>query len=246
MIQCKICNVSRPLFSVFSEPCLNCFQKLTVASAVCEICYDFYCGYLKEKSNNKNECIYAHLKIQSARQAFNSLHAFYRFTDLSKPIFREWKKNPPFFEERIFFQSKLKDDLKPIFNRIHSQKIDAIIPIPQRKSRIFKLKRSTSLSIASYISKKINRPLLKNEFHALETKTQQGQLNGVSRYLDRNPFQINCYGKMLPKNILVVDDFMTSGQTIRLFAQLLRSRGCENIHVAVLALRPLYRKEQTL
>lgn len=116
--------------------------------------------------------------------------------------------------------------------------IDCIVPVPQHNRRYIRRGYNQSAIIAKMISKIIGRPtLLRAIMKTVNTSQQVGKTLNERKINLRNAF---CLPKFLPqsvrqKNILLVDDVVTSGSTVDECARILRKAGARRVDVLTLA-----------
>jgi predicted amidophosphoribosyltransferase len=237
MITCRAENHRvQSLTKIFSL-CPSCERNLLPSPHLCPICYDFH-------PSPPDQCPNSFLRISGVQgeESFESLHSFFFLTDQSKSFFRTWKKEPHLFGIRPLIPREPGSRVESVWTRLTQISAHAIYPVPQRAERILTLRRSTSLEVAHEIGYQLGIPIRADRFlaEASHLNVQQGKKKGGTRYASNSPFKPapNHFGERIEQEVIIVDDLMTSGQTLRNFARLLRSRGAERIHVAVLAIRP--------
>jgi len=164
----------------------------------------------------------------------NSFHSQYLLTPKTYKILKNWKKSRGFLLNKLV----LKINTTTI-RKLEALDLKYIIPIPQHKKRQWILSGSPVEETAKLLSKKIKTkilPLLKIS----ETKKTQGPLSLEKRISNTFYFEIknNLDHIERDKNILIIDDFMTSGKTIQSAAITLKSVGFRNIHCFCLGYKP--------
>lgn len=112
-------------------------------------------------------------------------------------------------------------------------KSDYIVPIPLHWQRLWSRRFNQSFLLAKALHHLTKRPLL---YNALQRKRFTGPQKGLSRR-DRQKnvrmaFHVNPkYTQQIKgKNILLIDDVMTSGATLNECARLLKYRGAANVY----------------
>ncbi len=118
---------------------------------------------------------------------------------------------------------------------------DAIVGIPQYHLRNLKRGHASAMSVARFFSHQLSVPLIEDVL-ILNDKTgaKQAERNFWERKYLLNPFKGNpdFQGK-LPKRVLLVDDFITSGSTVEKAASVLSLLNPEvEIHAASLGWKP--------
>lgn len=119
--------------------------------------------------------------------------------------------------------------------------IEAVIPVPLHWKRRWRRGYNQAERIASRLSRALGRPLLDQTLVRVRaTRTQTGQSRRDRRRNVRGAFWVR---EPVPPSILLVDDVITTGATVRECARVLRTAGTRRLHVAVAA-RALVRTQQ--
>jgi predicted amidophosphoribosyltransferase len=151
-------------------------------------------------------------------------------------ILKRWKYSHGWnFDRRI-----LDPDGLPV-NEWREADIQAVVPIPQRWCRSWSLKGSPAEKIARWISRETGLPMLPTLQPA--DGPGRGLRQAQRRALDRisQPIRFEIDPDFAPtpgQRILLVDDFMTTGQTLQAAAAALRSHGAASVHAFCLGVRP--------
>lgn len=175
----------------------------------------------------------------------DSYTARYLLIEPGYTVLKSWKKHGgPLFDRFV-----LKANTEFI-SRIRNQILDpartVVVPVPQSFERSWRLGRSPALTVAQWISKETKLPL-EADLLALRSpssrKPRQAQL-GLERRL-QTPSQVIATDRAIGfassrqiTTIVLVDDFMTSGHTLRNTALALKEAGFPSIHAVVLGYRP--------
>jgi len=122
-------------------------------------------------------------------------------------------------------------------NKEKLQDIDMIVPIPIHWRRRFQRGYNQSEVIAKGIASVINRPIDTNVIKRVRSKTTQTKLGREVRWENvKSSFEIVEGGHLQGKNILLVDDVVTTGATSSICCDLLREKGhVKSITLAALA-----------
>jgi ComF family protein len=113
---------------------------------------------------------------------------------------------------------------------------DAVVPVPLHWLRYWQRGYNQAQAIAEGIAQVLGKPVLPRLLRRQRyTPSQPNQ--PVTRREEnlRGAFALGRGASHLPSAILLVDDVMTTGSTLREAARVLRSAGVRQIHVAVLA-----------
>lgn len=130
------------------------------------------------------------------------------------------------------FLSRILEDFLKDENKI---KFDYVVPVPLSRKRILIRGYNQSEIMAQHISRqldwKINTTGLIRKIH---THSQVG-LNSQQRLKNvRNIFEVRNKEDFLNKRILLVDDVITTGATMRECARILKKSGAREIHGIVI------------
>ena len=113
---------------------------------------------------------------------------------------------------------------------------EAVVPVPLHWLRYWQRGYNQAQAIAEGIAQVIGEPLLPHLLRRRRyTSSQLGQSFARRQENLRDAFALGWRTSRLPSSVLLVDDVMTTGSTLREAARVLRSAGVRQIHVAVLA-----------
>ena len=115
------------------------------------------------------------------------------------------------------------------------ERADVITPVPLHWGRLFRRRYNQSAELARCLADITGKPYIPDLlFRNKATRSQDG-LTRAARYENqRGVFRINARHPPA-KNILLIDDVMTTGATISACAETLRAAGSERIDALVLA-----------
>ena len=228
ILNCNSCNAS--LFSIRKSICIRCIRSLKWAPPLCQKCGSHLCP-------SHQKCLF----LTENHSFIKSYSAGYWLVGHGFRVLKSWKRNGG-----SFFDQMLID---PAICRIQHlpREIDGVIAIPQNLRRTLRLRRNPAEFVANQISKKLSIELIQ-PFLSLEKSNQrQAQNTLIERVQKLKKFQIEL-GVQVPKRILLVDDFMTSGRTLKKASETLSYFGAREIHVYCLGVRPRFikRTDQSL
>lgn len=193
-------------FLIFDDNCSCCHKKLDRKAYICSKCLE----KLKKEAflKNKNNFYYVFIYEKEIRQIISDYKLRNR-KDLARDIAYIIKK--------------------PIFQLIEREKIDTIIPVPISEER--EIERGFNqieylLECLDIKYKKIER--IKNTKHMYVLKNNKKREKNVEKVFKNN---LNLENK----NILIVDDIVTSGATIRSICKELEKDN-ENINIKVFSI----------
>ena len=138
-------------------------------------------------------------------------------------------------------QTHLTVTFAPWLNTVLNQQdwaIDFILPVPLHWTRLLKRRYNQSALLAKSLSKLTEIPALLNILKRGRATKSQGHLSAKDRQANvKNAFHISVNDVPLirDKNILLIDDVLTTGSTINECARVLRESGAKNIYVLTVA-----------
>ena len=193
-------------FLLFDNSCSYCHKKLDREGYICSKCLE----KLKREAflKNKENFYYVYIYEKAIRQIISDYKLRNR-KDLAKDIAYLIKK--------------------PIFELIEREKIDTIIPVPISQER--EIERGFNqienlLECLDIRYKKIER--IKNTKHMYSIKDNEKRERNVEKAFKN-------YLSLENKNVLIVDDIVTSGATIHSISEELRKDN-ENINIKVFSI----------
>ena len=114
--------------------------------------------------------------------------------------------------------------------------IDFILPVPLHKKRERSRGYNQSLCIAEGLSTGLQRPVYKNVLVKRNATSSQTKKGRFSRYENlKSAFSVEDAAKISGKNILLVDDVITTGATIEACASALHLAGVATLSIAAIA-----------
>jgi predicted amidophosphoribosyltransferase len=119
----------------------------------------------------------------------------------------------------------------------------AVIPIPQHFFRSWQMRGSPASAIAQWVSSSSQIPIQRalNIAHFNSIKKRQAQRTLGERLAGKsNRFILNQPCDTIPNNVILIDDFMTTGRTLNEAAQTLKNAGVQHIHAFCLGVRAFH------
>lgn len=111
---------------------------------------------------------------------------------------------------------------------------DLLVPVPLHRARLRERGFSQALEIARPIARAMNLPIETRAVRRARETLPQARLSRESRVSNvRDAFTVS--GGLAGRRVAIVDDVMTSGQTVTALAKSLRNEGCADIQVWVIA-----------
>ena len=198
---------------VFPSKCPICDNNIVKYPSI-------ICKHCKEKLDKQIFPIYSFSKN------INKIISCTNYTEMAKKCIHTIKYQK--IKQIIY---TFKDIIKKIIeNTLINEKIDIIIPIPMHKKQYIKREFNQSEIIAKIISKEFNIPILTKNLIKIKHTPSQTQLNKTKRKTNlNNVFIIKNQKQLIGKNILLVDDIITTGTTIDTCAKILLKANIKNI-----------------
>ncbi len=228
---------------VYPKRCLVCKNKLGASSVdnlICRVCWGnikrntppfcHSCGRHLEKGNlTKNICP----RCIKQRLHFDRAFCPCIYTGVIKELIHEFKyKNKDYLG---FSLSKLMIEFIREYN-VAVDCLDFIVPVPLHKTRLREREFNQAEILSKYIAEEFKKTLLPDALlRHRHTKTQTDlELN--QRLLNvKDSFSVNKLKDIKGKNLLVVDDVLTTGATASCAALTLKRAGANIVFVLTLA-----------
>jgi ComF family protein len=111
---------------------------------------------------------------------------------------------------------------------------DGIVPVPLNHKNLKQREFNQTASISRHLSKELKIPLMLNVLKKTKDTLPQTDVTGKERLKNvKNAFKVSSMVEGL--NLLLVDDVITTGATIRECAKALINAGAESVNVVALA-----------
>ena len=163
---------------------------------------------------------------------FNELIYIFKYEGFIRKLILDYK----FHEKPYMYISIVAFILKnkKIYEKLQSY--DTIIPVPISKKRMKERGYNQSLLIAKQISKDVKIPLQTNCLFKTKNIIEQSKLNKEQRKQNiQNVYELKNREILNNKQILLIDDIYTTGNTVNECAKVLQQAKPQKIDVLVLA-----------
>ena len=208
--------------------CASCGDKLDEKTAV-------VCGACENKIRPaQEERIISEFdrKFKSGKyiSGFASLYVFEKDKELQNIIHSlKYGKN---FRAGIYLGNKLGEHLGDTFSDI-----DLIVPVPLHHLKKAERGYNQSYYIARGISKSTNIKIEENILKRIRFTQSQTKMNLEERRLNiENAFKVRKISRILGRNILIVDDVITTGATVNECGKVLKKAGANEVYAASVAI----------
>ncbi len=219
---CIACNI---LISQHGYLCSTCWLKLNfISNPKCHKCGMPF-AYEFDEQATCAKCIETVPYYESARSSII-------YDDFSSKLISSFK---------YYDQTILRHGLSNLVSNLHHEfndKLDFICPIPLHRKRLFSRRYNQAALLASSLGEKINLPAYLDIIRRSKNVTAQTKLSRNKRLENlKNVFYINKpYLEFIKnKNILLVDDVMTTGTTVNECSKLLIKHNAKKIYVITIA-----------
>ena len=228
---------------VYPKKCLACKNKITALSVdnlICGACWEeiernvppfcYSCGrHLGKENLTKSICSTCLKKKLHFNRAFSPCI----YTGIIKDLIHEFKYNnkdylgPPL--------SRLMIDFIKEYN-LPMQYIDLLVPIPLHKTRLRQREFNQAEVLSKYIAKEFQKDLSNEVLRRNRPTKTQTELELKERLLNvKDSFTVTKPEEIKDKNILLVDDVLTTGATSSEAALALKKAGANIVFVLTLA-----------
>jgi ComF family protein len=208
--QTRICNKCKALFSLINgHVCQMCGAPLPQGGEFCFEC----------KKNSKG-------------YTFDKMRSVYEYKGLPRKLILKFK-----YSNRTFLAKDFATDMhETVKNNDFYQKTDFIIPVPLNIIRKIKRGYNQSQLLAEELAIKINIPVLKNVLFRKKITKPQFKLSRTERFKNiKNSFFVKNKKVIAGKNILLIDDIVTTSFTVCACSSVLKACGAHEIFVLTLA-----------
>jgi predicted amidophosphoribosyltransferase len=225
-VQCK-----GPLHFKTFPICEICAESLVLCPPLCPNCMSADCALA-----SPSKCIRPWICIPELER-LQSITARYFLVGQCHRVLKKWKTtHGPIFDLRI-----LTSDSKFSENR-WLMSAEAIIPIPQRLRRAWSLGGSPADRTAHWLSAKTGIPIyqaIKPSLLRPRARKHQAELGLQDRITNSIRFDASAEMEfVIGKSVLIVDDFTTTGKTLRTATRCLKTAGVREVHAFCLGVRP--------
>jgi len=218
--QCQLCGDLAHFKIPLCNTCLKKVQK--IGNLRCEICGKAFTGETNRICGN---CIKEKPKFDQAR-------AWAKFEEPMVQIIHQFK-----YQRGFQFANWMVNNLVEVHQtQFSDQKFDLLIPIPLHWKRLLQRGYNQALILAQPLSKKLKIPLDTTILQKTTNTPPQVGLSSAQRKENlKKSFQIKKPKLIAGKNILLVDDVITSGATANEASKILKQAGAKKVCILALA-----------
>ena len=141
-----------------------------------------------------------------------------------------------YHNRRIFAEFYAKELQRLYGDKLREWRIDVIIPVPLHRRRKRKRGYNQAEVLAKELGKRCNIPVdNKSVIRTINTRPQK-ELNDKERKKNlSDAFWVTKHWKK-SKNVLLIDDIYTTGNTIRSVARILKQKGAEKVYFLTISI----------
>ncbi len=223
--RCVICLEQTVVWS--ADPvCAECKGRMELNNgAACRVCGEPIDGALPQDFRLCGEC---RINPPPFDQTLFSLH----YEENAKKLIRQFK-----FYGKAGLAGTIAALMSARLNReLDMETVDMVIPLPLHFLRLFKRGYNQSYLLAGRIAKTFSLPLEWDVLVKTKNAAPQSLLRKSARQKNiRKVFEVVRPEAVSGKNILIVDDLMTTGATLREAAGALKKAGARTVACSVAA-----------
>ncbi|MDU5079779.1 ComF family protein [uncultured Tissierella sp.] len=193
------------------------------------------CLFCKEKNGSIKgyickEC-YENLEVLNREVQIDSIYINKVYYSLSYNRFiREMMKNYKYNGKNYLYKPFGEIMIRTIENKKIAEDIDIIIYVPTHKRKEALRGYNQAELLAVYISKNLEKPLLRENLIKTKWTKEQSHSNKIDRIINlKGSFQIKDSSEIERKKILLVDDIITTGVTMGECSRVLINNGAKEV-----------------
>lgn len=221
---------------IYPQSCYLCEEELETAG-LCSSCYNklqlahrYNCNMCGVELKIEGRC----LACLSKPKLFESVSYVYIYNHEIFKIINGFKNH-----DNLYLLNFLSNILnKKMVEKDIVSKIDIIIPVPIHYTKLIKRKYNHSALLGHKLGKKIGISCKTMILQKSKKTKDQMKLSGEQRLKNvKNAFNINKkhINYLSGKNVLLLDDVLTTGSTINECVKTLKKAGVNNVHILCLA-----------
>ena len=218
--------------------CLLCGKILSGENGLCEECFTKI-NFISEPICKKcGRPVLAADSVPSCPACINDIKSPFRmsrsrvhYDDASRPLlvnfkFHDKTENAPFLAKWLLTAG----------HDIWEMGVDVLIPVPMHKARLRQRKFNQSALLCKELNKLTGIPVDYNNLIRYKNTKPQVECSGKARKQNvRNAFKIKSSEKLKDKRIVLIDDVMTTGSTLRECALELIKNGALSVDALTVA-----------
>ncbi len=222
------------LNTLFPESCPVCRMPATdhTTAPICNDCWQSIAPYHGPRCRTCGRPLVSGVSLECGdciqhRPAFDSAGSFGLYDGVLRQAINQLKYHNI---------KRLSKPLSEMVLQMKLPRVDAVLPVPLYKTRLKQREFNQSALIAKNTGEHLGCTMLP---HALvkirDTKPQVGLRSGERRANIRKAFAVQSKELIEGKDILIIDDVITTGATVSECAKTVKKAGAARVHVIALA-----------
>lgn len=221
---------------IFNKQCVYCL--IATDEAICPDCLECFpllgtqCPSCAEPNDHGEIC--GHCLKQAP--SFSGVICPYIYKGPIKKLLQSWKQSGPYSP----YTAGLKQVMHTLWDLLAEKEFDLIIPVPYHWRRLLKRGHQPTGQLSRFLSHQMNTPVCQG-LKRIKGTTSQRQLKRTERFKNlKSAFALKPKYKaqLKGKNVLLVDDVMTTGATVESASRVLIQAGAKSVTIACLARTP--------
>ena len=228
------------LESVLPRRCRKCGQILTAEGELCEKClqelnfiyppYCRKCGHPLNESEMRGKMLCAAC-LKKRRSPFRLSRSALYYDDASKNLILAFK-----FMDKTENARLLAAMMKVAGEDIFAAGVDLIVPVPLHYTRLVKRRYNQSALMAYELGRYTSLPVDCFSLVRHKKTRPQVEFSGAERVKNvKNAFSVDAPEKVKGKRIVLIDDVLTTGSTLRECAFALKKAGARSVDTLTVA-----------
>ena len=227
------------LADIFLPPrCLRCGKIIQGENGLCDECFSQIkfisapycqtCGHPLPVTQTATQCP---LCVQGNKNLFRMQRSRVYYDENSRPLILNFK-----FHDRTENAEFLARWLYTAGHDIWQQGADVLIPVPLHQTRLRTRKFNQSALLCKELSKITGIPVDYTSLQKHRKTKPQVECSGQMRVRNiKNAFTVKFPQRLKDKRIVVIDDVMTTGSTLKECAKVLLSSGAKSVDALTVA-----------
>lgn len=228
---------------VYPKHCLICYNRLKSNALDNIVCLDCWskikknvppfcnrCGrHIESKEFPKNICG----QCQRINLSFDRAFSPCLYEGVLKELIHQFKYNSKDYLGHTL--SKLLIDFIKDYN-IELKFFDLIVPMPLHKRKLREREFNQAQILSDFVASEFDIELSRNHLVRICDTSTQTDLTDKQRWLNvKDAFMVRQENELKRKNILLIDDVLSTGATCSEAARVLKNAGCGIVFVLTLA-----------
>ncbi|MBP5399945.1 MAG: ComF family protein [Alphaproteobacteria bacterium] len=225
---------------LFPYQCLRCGKILNSAGYLCDQCieeisfikppYCYKCGHPLQEENIHEKMLCAGC-LKNKRTFYRLSRSAVIYDNSSKNLILAFK-----FFDQTENANLLAAMLKIAGKDIFSEGADLIVPVPLHYTRLIKRKYNQSALLAQKLSEMTAIPHNNLTLIRSRKTKPQVEVSGKERLTNvKNAFKVKNQKLIKGKRIILLDDIMTTGSTVKECALVLKKAGAKSVDILTIA-----------